>query len=162
MMGLPWRFSKVLLLGLRKFEGRGGDGTRSLVKLSSIKLSHTHFSHESVLRSSKNDTSESRFLDDNGVVDDMDGYLNCLSLKYDSVWVTKPSWYFCKRPLCWHTRGTVTGLSTAVGARPNPNKSVEVTQPPTDSVSSLCFNPKGEMLGDAPDRKQCTKSSDIP
>ncbi|XXG83050.1 hypothetical protein AAC387_Pa10g0903 [Persea americana] len=22
----------------------------------------------------------------------MDGYLNCLSLKYDSVWVTKPSW----------------------------------------------------------------------
>lgn len=61
-------------------------------KLSSIKLSHTHFSHESVLRSSKNDTSESRFLDDNGVVDDMDGYLNYLSLEYDSVWDTKPSW----------------------------------------------------------------------
>ena len=63
-------------------------------KLSSIKLSHTHFFHESVLRSSKNDTSESRFLDDNGVVDDMDGYLNCLSLEYDSVWVTKPSWQY--------------------------------------------------------------------
>ncbi|XXG48528.1 hypothetical protein AAC387_Pa02g2953 [Persea americana] len=61
-------------------------------KLSSIKLSHTHFSHESVLRSSKNNTSESRFLDDNGVVDDMDGYLNYLSLEYDSVWDTKPSW----------------------------------------------------------------------
>lgn len=61
--------------------------------LSSIKLSKTHFSHESVLlRSTQNDSSESRFLDENGVVDDMDGYLNYLSLEYDSVWDTKPSW----------------------------------------------------------------------
>lgn len=34
----------------------------------------------------------SRFLDENGAVDDMDGYLNHLSLEYDSVWDTKPSW----------------------------------------------------------------------
>ncbi|XXG77629.1 hypothetical protein AAC387_Pa08g1746 [Persea americana] len=40
----------------------------------------------------------------------------------------------------------LSGLSTAVGARPNPNKSVEVTQPPTDSVSSLCFSPEGNFL----------------
>jgi len=36
--------------------------------------------------------NESRFLDENGVVDDMDGYLNYLSLEYDSVWDTKTSW----------------------------------------------------------------------
>ncbi|XP_052187631.1 uncharacterized protein LOC127798235 [Diospyros lotus] len=36
--------------------------------------------------------NESRFLDEEGVVDDMDGYLNYLSLEYDSVWDTKPSW----------------------------------------------------------------------
>lgn len=35
---------------------------------------------------------ESLFLDENGVVDDMDGYLNYLSLEYDSVWDTKPAW----------------------------------------------------------------------
>ncbi|KAJ8622949.1 hypothetical protein MRB53_031478 [Persea americana] len=40
----------------------------------------------------------------------------------------------------------LSGLTTAVGANPNPNKSVEVTQPPTDSVSSLCFSPKGNFL----------------
>lgn len=33
------------------------------------------------------------FFDENGAVDDMDGYLNYLSLEYDSVWDTKPSWY---------------------------------------------------------------------
>jgi hypothetical protein len=34
------------------------------------------------------------FLDENNaVVDDMDGYLNNLSLEYESVWDTKPSWY---------------------------------------------------------------------
>ncbi|GAB2220689.1 hypothetical protein Droror1_Dr00008356 [Drosera rotundifolia] len=36
------------------------------------------------------------FLDDDdgggGVVDEFDGYLNDLSLEYDSVWDTKPSW----------------------------------------------------------------------
>ncbi|KAJ1434951.1 WD40/YVTN repeat-like-containing domain superfamily [Sesbania bispinosa] len=29
---------------------------------------------------------------------------------------------------------------------PNPNKSFEVNQPPTDSVSSLCFSPKANFL----------------
>uniref|UniRef100_A0ACD5XAV0 Uncharacterized protein n=1 Tax=Avena sativa TaxID=4498 RepID=A0ACD5XAV0_AVESA len=32
------------------------------------------------------------FLREDGVVDDMDGYLNYLSLEYDSVWDTKPAW----------------------------------------------------------------------
>ncbi|KAI3460895.1 hypothetical protein Pfo_017558 [Paulownia fortunei] len=35
---------------------------------------------------------ESGFFDENGAVEDMDGYLNYLSLEYDSVWDTKPSW----------------------------------------------------------------------
>ncbi|KAJ0973597.1 hypothetical protein J5N97_015562 [Dioscorea zingiberensis] len=35
---------------------------------------------------------ESQFLDEDGVVQDMDSYLNYLSLEYDSVWDTKPSW----------------------------------------------------------------------
>ncbi|RVX20713.1 hypothetical protein CK203_002622 [Vitis vinifera] len=38
-----------------------------------------------------NDPKESVFMDENGAVDDMDGYLNHLSLEYDSVWDTKPS-----------------------------------------------------------------------
>ncbi|KAJ8625778.1 hypothetical protein MRB53_034308 [Persea americana] len=40
----------------------------------------------------------------------------------------------------------LSGLTAVVGANPNPNKSVEVTQPPTDSVSSLSFSPKGNFL----------------
>ncbi|KAL8522982.1 hypothetical protein ACS0TY_013080 [Phlomoides rotata] len=35
---------------------------------------------------------EPTFFDENGAVEDMDGYLNYLSLEYDSVWDTKPSW----------------------------------------------------------------------
>jgi hypothetical protein len=42
--------------------------------------------------SNANDPKESIFLDENGAVDDMDGYMNYLSLEYDSVWDTKPSW----------------------------------------------------------------------
>ncbi|KAH1258316.1 hypothetical protein HKD37_03G008041 [Glycine soja] len=38
---------------------------------------------------SKKDPS---FFDENGAVNDMEGYLNHLSLEYDSVWDTKPSW----------------------------------------------------------------------
>ncbi|KAJ4950695.1 hypothetical protein NE237_027527 [Protea cynaroides] len=38
----------------------------------------------------------------------------------------------------------LTGLA-AVG-NPNPNKSFEVVQPPSDSISSLCFSPKGNYL----------------
>ena len=45
-----------------------------------------------VFGSKSSDPNESQFLDENGVVDDMDGYLNYLSLEYDSVWDTKPSW----------------------------------------------------------------------
>ncbi|XP_022145927.1 uncharacterized protein LOC111015275 [Momordica charantia] len=50
-----------------------------------------------------NNANESQFLDENGVVDDMDGYLNYLSLEYDSVWDTKPSW-------CQPWTITLTGL----------------------------------------------------
>uniref|UniRef100_A0A3Q7IZZ1 DUF6737 domain-containing protein n=1 Tax=Solanum lycopersicum TaxID=4081 RepID=A0A3Q7IZZ1_SOLLC len=39
-----------------------------------------------------NDPKESAFFNENGVVEDMDSYLNYLSLEYDSVWDTKPSW----------------------------------------------------------------------
>lgn len=43
--------------------------------------------------SNTSNPKESLFLDENGVVDDMDAYLNYLSLEYDSVWDTKPSWW---------------------------------------------------------------------
>ncbi|CAG7859733.1 unnamed protein product [Brassica rapa] len=36
--------------------------------------------------------NDSRFVDEDGAVDDMEGYLDNLSLEYDSVWDTKPSW----------------------------------------------------------------------
>lgn len=42
--------------------------------------------------SSAKDGGESSFLNDSDVVDDMEDYLNHLSLEYDSVWDTKPSW----------------------------------------------------------------------
>jgi hypothetical protein len=35
---------------------------------------------------------ESRFLEQDGSIRDMDGYLNHLSLEYESVWDTKPAW----------------------------------------------------------------------
>ncbi|KAL9685384.1 hypothetical protein QQ045_022834 [Rhodiola kirilowii] len=37
-------------------------------------------------------------------------------------------------------------LVTSRSVNHNPNKSVEVTQPPSDSVSSLCFSPKANFL----------------
>lgn len=47
-------------------------------------------------RSSSNNNpkleEENSFFDEDGVVQDMDGYLNHLSLEYDSIWDTKPSW----------------------------------------------------------------------
>ncbi|XVF72392.1 hypothetical protein PTKIN_Ptkin12aG0118000 [Pterospermum kingtungense] len=49
------------------------------------------------------DPKLNRFLDENGVVEDMDGYLNYLSLEYDSVWDTKPLW-------CQPWTITLTGL----------------------------------------------------
>ncbi|KAF8064714.1 hypothetical protein N665_1172s0011 [Sinapis alba] len=48
--------------------------------------------------------NDSRFVDENGGVDDMEGYLDHLSLEYDSVWDTKPSW-------CQPWTIVVTGLS---------------------------------------------------
>ncbi|KAK7336765.1 hypothetical protein VNO77_17312 [Canavalia gladiata] len=50
------------------------------------------------------DSKDPLFFDENGVVDDMEGYLNHLSLEYDSVWDTKPSW-------CQPWTITLTGLS---------------------------------------------------
>ncbi|CAJ1904661.1 unnamed protein product [Sphenostylis stenocarpa] len=38
------------------------------------------------------DSKDPSFFDENGIVNDMEGYLNHLSLEYDSVWDTKPSW----------------------------------------------------------------------
>lgn len=32
------------------------------------------------------------FFGEDGVVEDMDGYMDYLSLEYDSVWDTKPAW----------------------------------------------------------------------
>ena len=53
-----------------------------------------HFPSKTIaFGSNTNDPKESLFLDENGGVDDMDGYLNYLSLEYDSVWDTKPSWW---------------------------------------------------------------------
>lgn len=46
-----------------------------------------------VFGANSGDQNKSMFMDENGVVDDMDGYLNYLSLEYDSVWDTKPSWW---------------------------------------------------------------------
>nr|CAN60438.1 hypothetical protein VITISV_035178 [Vitis vinifera] len=37
-------------------------------------------------------------------------------------------------------------MSNFSAANPNPNKSIEVAQPPTDSVSSLKFSPKANFL----------------
>ncbi|KAM4086068.1 hypothetical protein ACJW30_10G075300 [Castanea mollissima] len=52
-----------------------------------------HFPSKTIaFGSNTNDPKESLFLDENGGVDDTDGYLNYLSLEYDSVWDTKPSW----------------------------------------------------------------------
>ncbi|KGN47908.1 uncharacterized protein LOC101202761 [Cucumis sativus] len=47
--------------------------------------------------------NDSQFLDENGVVNDMDGYLNYHSFEYDSVWDTKPAW-------CQPWTITLTGL----------------------------------------------------
>ncbi|XP_076902099.1 uncharacterized protein LOC143556728 [Bidens hawaiensis] len=55
------------------------------------------------------DESAGRFLDEDGVVEDMDGYLNYLSLEYDSVWNTKPSW-------CQPWTITLTGASVVAGS----------------------------------------------
>ncbi|KAJ0112097.1 hypothetical protein Patl1_03366 [Pistacia atlantica] len=57
-----------------------------------------------VFGANSSDPKESMFMDEKGVIDDMDGYLNYLSLEYDSVWDTKPSW-------CQPWTITLTGVS---------------------------------------------------
>lgn len=38
------------------------------------------------------------------------------------------------------------GFGTSAVSQHNPNKDAEVNSPPTDSVSSLCFSPKANLL----------------
>ncbi|KAL2320962.1 hypothetical protein Fmac_029931 [Flemingia macrophylla] len=45
-----------------------------------------------VFGANPSDSKDPLFFDENGVVNDMEDYLNHLSLEYDSVWDTKPSW----------------------------------------------------------------------
>ncbi|KAL3531334.1 hypothetical protein ACH5RR_010656 [Cinchona calisaya] len=59
--------------------------------------------------SNNNEPRESSFLDEDGVVKDMDAYLNYLSLEYDSVWDTKPSW-------CQPWTITLTGILVIAGS----------------------------------------------
>ncbi|TKY62438.1 CHR11-1 protein [Spatholobus suberectus] len=55
--------------------------------------SSTTFSNKTVVFGVKpSDSKDPSFFDEDGVVNDMEGYLNHLSLEYDSVWDTKPSW----------------------------------------------------------------------
>ncbi|XP_052729932.1 uncharacterized protein LOC108347953 isoform X2 [Vigna angularis] len=54
---------------------------------------HTSFPNKTVVFGiNPSDSKDPSFFDENGVVNDMEGYLNHLSLEYDSVWDTKPSW----------------------------------------------------------------------
>lgn len=52
---------------------------------------------------------ESDFFNENGVVEDMDAYLNYLSLEYESVWDTKPSW-------CQPWTISATGIGIVAGS----------------------------------------------
>ncbi|KMT10171.1 hypothetical protein BVRB_5g119320 [Beta vulgaris subsp. vulgaris] len=81
-------------------------------KLSSSIYKSVNFSSKTAkLRSKSNDPAEidPMFLDKNGVVDDMETYLNSLSLEYDSVWDTKPSW-------CQPWTISLTGVSVIAGS----------------------------------------------
>ncbi|XP_048441864.1 uncharacterized protein LOC125478119 [Pyrus x bretschneideri] len=64
---------------------------------------------ENVVFGSNFDPKESQFLDEDGVVGDMDGYMNYLSLEYDTVWDTKPSW-------CQPRTITLTGVVVIGGS----------------------------------------------
>ncbi|XP_042517835.1 uncharacterized protein LOC122091770 [Macadamia integrifolia] len=82
----------------------------SIFASSPMKLaSRNSLSGALVIQSNRNESGESRFLDEDGVVDDMDGYLNYLSLEYDSVWDTKPSW--CQPWTIMLTGASVIALS---------------------------------------------------
>ncbi|XP_047940153.1 uncharacterized protein LOC125187577 [Salvia hispanica] len=83
-------------------------------KLSSLfKNSHISRSKTTIIRRSEfgdgvDPVQEPSFFDENGVVQDMDSYLNYLSLEYESVWDTKPSW--CQP---WTILLSGTGIITA-------------------------------------------------
>ncbi|KAK8938097.1 hypothetical protein KSP40_PGU009684 [Platanthera guangdongensis] len=67
----------------------------SISKPHSKKSPPSRFRRESAApRSSINDEKhgDSAFFDEDGVIDDMECYLNNISLEYESVWDTKPSW----------------------------------------------------------------------
>ncbi|KAA8543247.1 hypothetical protein F0562_021258 [Nyssa sinensis] len=83
----------------------------SCSKRPSIALKSPSFRNRTVvLGSNSSDPKESSiFFDENGAVDDMDGYLNYLSLEYDSVWDTKPSW-------CQPWTITLTGVLAITGS----------------------------------------------
>ncbi|KAL4198446.1 hypothetical protein AMTRI_Chr03g140250 [Amborella trichopoda] len=66
-------------------------------------------SHTVVARSKRNKSVDSRFLDEDGAVKDMDAYLNYLSLEYESVWDTKPAW-------CQPWTILLTGAATVTGS----------------------------------------------
>ncbi|XP_021897948.1 uncharacterized protein LOC110814704 isoform X1 [Carica papaya] len=71
---------------------------RLAVPISSRRLSLRSFKSAKprtstlVFGENPSDPKEPMFVDEDGVVDDMEGYLNYLSLEYDSVWDTKPAW----------------------------------------------------------------------
>ncbi|RAL43494.1 hypothetical protein DM860_012635 [Cuscuta australis] len=60
-------------------------------------------------RSKGNDLREEAFVDQNGVVEDMDAYPDHLSPEYASVWDTKPSW-------CQPWTITTTGIVAITGS----------------------------------------------
>uniref|UniRef100_A0A7N0TUM0 DUF6737 domain-containing protein n=1 Tax=Kalanchoe fedtschenkoi TaxID=63787 RepID=A0A7N0TUM0_KALFE len=80
-------------------------------KFSKRQFSTDRLRNSSTVKSSPDnkDPEISRFLDEQGVVGDMDGYLNHLSLEYDSVWDTKPSW-------CQPWTITLTGVSVTAAS----------------------------------------------
>ncbi|XP_047318414.1 uncharacterized protein LOC124921755 [Impatiens glandulifera] len=78
------------------------------IPTSILKLTTFRSSSSAIVRGGRStDPKETAFLDDNGVIEDMDGYLNYLSLEYDSVWDTKPSW-------CQPWTITLTGIIAVV------------------------------------------------
>ncbi|CAK9323469.1 unnamed protein product [Citrullus colocynthis] len=73
-------------------------------RLLSFAPKSTNFRTKTVVFGNRSaNENDSQFLDENGVVDDVDGYLNYHSFEYDSVWDTKPSW-------CQPWTITLTGL----------------------------------------------------
>ncbi|XP_010522733.1 PREDICTED: uncharacterized protein LOC104801239 [Tarenaya hassleriana] len=79
----------------------------------------------------KRERKESMFIDENGAIEDMEGYLDYLSLEYDSVWDTKPSW-------CQPWTITLTGL-LAVACSWAVVRSVLVTSLVAGSIGAWWF-----------------------